>query len=344
MNKEISPSIITITKVDDQYHLRKLITTLRSVSETTDPNSYLEYIVVKSGKLDFSLPEFAGKIRNFRLVQNPDPTAKWSSQRNLGIREARGNYIVFVDDGMRLEKGWLDALKDEIEKTDVAAVSGAVLPESSKTIWGKCQGLLLHPGGGYQLFAQGKHEINFFHTGIFIAKKEVLEEFMFDETLNFGCEDMDLSIRIKKKYPWKKFIFTPSALAYHHTRDSIFEIFEWMRRYGRGRMQIFKKHKIPMTDFFIHKFFLFIAICISSSIISLFLPLLLCSIFYILYFFKLSKKILDLKAKIKTIELSNAVNFPVLLFIPFVFWTMNIAFDIGRIQEAILNFRRIRDD
>lgn len=52
-----------------------------------------------------------------------------SYARNLGVAAARGDLLLFTDDDVLVEPGWIDALCAGFEQEDVAAVGGQVLPE-----------------------------------------------------------------------------------------------------------------------------------------------------------------------------------------------------------------------
>lgn len=317
-------SVITITKIDQSLY--NLVKTLKSFSETVS-GGYKEYIVVYAGRSDLDLQSELKdlRIKNLRFIYSE--VSNWSYQRNIGINNALGDLILFLDDGMRFQKGWFKELVDVFRNYEnCGVVCGVVLPDQSKSIWGKCQGILNHPGGGYSLLKEHTYETQFFHTGICLGKRELFK-IMFDEDLKYGCEDMDISVRIKKTFPDVKFFINPKAISFHHTRDEVSEIWRWMVRYGKGRVDIYRKHGLKMSGFFVHKFILFLFFALTSSFVfSYFSFLILLIFFYIFYLIKLSKyrKHSDLKT---------------FLFLPFVFWIMNIAFDFGRISRTLSYWR-----
>lgn len=317
-------SVITITKIDKSSY--NLVKTLKSFSETVS-GGYKEYIVVYAGKSDLDLQgELKDiNIRNLRFIHSE--VSNWSYQRNIGVKNSSGNLILFLDDGMRFQEGWFEELVDVFRNYEnCGVVCGVVLPDQTKSIWGRCQGILNHPGGGYSLLKENIYEIQFFHTGICLGKKELFE-IMFDENLKYGCEDMDISVRIKKNFPDVKFLLNPKAISFHHTRDEISKIWRWMVRYGKGRVDIYRKHGLKMSEFFVHKFFLFLFFAFTSSFVfSHFSFLIFLVFFYLFYLFKLSKyrKYSDLRT---------------FLFLPLVFWVMNIAFDFGRISRILSYWR-----
>ena len=52
-----------------------------------------------------------------------------SHARNRGVAEAEGDYLLFTDDDVLVQPGWVDALCDGFEDDGVAAVAGRVAPK-----------------------------------------------------------------------------------------------------------------------------------------------------------------------------------------------------------------------
>lgn len=322
-------SVITISRINHENEIeRKLSKTVRSVLENF--NSFSEYILVvsnctdkKKDKGDFikAISKALPQDSRLKIVKTDCENSNWSSQRNRGIKEAKSDVVVFIDDEMTVEKGSIEELISTLlEDENIAAVCGAVLPEKTKNPIGKSQGILLHPGGGFSM-PKEKTEIKFFHTGFSALRRNIFLQTPFDESLKWGCEDMDISIRLKKKNRNLKFFYVPSAVSYHPTRETIREIFHWMRRYGKGRADIYIRHGERMSEFFLPK--LLGAILISALFPPISLPVIIAM--YKFYLLKLLKKHKEILRKEKDPKL--------VLTMPIVFFVMNIAFDTGRIER-----------
>jgi glycosyltransferase involved in cell wall biosynthesis len=326
-------SFVTITKLLSYKDLSKISKTLNSIFNAFP--GYAEYIFVVSDCAGL-YQEIEKLIKSFpktQIVFTDCANSNWSSQRNRGLSYASSEIVVFVDDDMEVEKGSVERLiYSLLQDENIAAVSGAVLPRLSESIIGKCQAIILHPGGGYELVKNFPRlsQIDFFHTGFCALRKKLFLDVRFDETLKWGCEDMDISIRLKEKFLQVRFLFNPQAVSYHPTRNRISEIFRWMRRYGRGRADIFVRHKIPMPNFFTHKLLLPL---LPSMILPIFSPVFFL-LFYFFYFLKLKRKF---KFQIDKI-VSSQEKFKVLFFLPFIFWVMNFAFDLGRLEFLIKHY------
>ncbi len=154
-----------------------------------------EIIIIDDGSNDDTkevLKSYQGNIRYFYQDNSGIPTT-----RNKGIREARGDYIAFLDS----DDYWLpEKLERQIECFSknphygmVATRCSSISPDGrlrEKNRPGK-SGLVL-----IDLF-----KANFIRTSSAMIKKECFDTVgMFDESLP-ECEEYDLWLRIARKYP-----------------------------------------------------------------------------------------------------------------------------------------------
>ena len=70
--------------------------------------------------------ELAGGVRFEYLVEE---RLGLSHARNRGVADARGEYLLFTDDDVLVQPGWVDALCAGFAQDDVAAVAGCVRPQ-----------------------------------------------------------------------------------------------------------------------------------------------------------------------------------------------------------------------
>lgn len=348
-------SVATITRVLNPENRKKgnqslpVFKTLSSFASTVPNHRFSQYLVVCACEdgirlyVERKLKEFSEKKLNgkLRTIFIPIEQAGFSKQRNIALEESDGDILVFVDDDMTFSTGWFDELIMTInEKKDAFAVSGIVLPEKTESCVGISQGILLHPGGGFRMLSEYRKvsEIPFFHTGLSALRRKAFLEIKFDEDMIYGCEDMDISIRVKQKFPDAKFFINPRSCAFHSTRNSLREIFFWSRRYGKGRYMIYKKHGVEMTKFFIHKALFFLSV---SSFFPPLAPLFFLAS-YLMYYIRLRKKVGKMLSSIP----KEFRYFPqnCSFFLPIVFFTINLGFDIGRVEEMIKNVLITKND
>jgi glycosyltransferase involved in cell wall biosynthesis len=76
--------------------------------------------------------------QNPRIRYGFEPLQNLCHSRNRGIRESRGEIVVFVDDDVRFSPGWFTALASAFERhVEVACVGGKVVPhfEADRPSW-----------------------------------------------------------------------------------------------------------------------------------------------------------------------------------------------------------------
>lgn len=145
-----------------------------------------------------------------------------SEKRNLGIKEAKGEIIAFLDDDTFPSRDWLKKAERNFENGNIAAVGGpAVTPEndgSLEKISGDIYCSLL--GGGvyrYRYIPQEKRLVDDFPSCNFIVRKSVLEEIGGFKTKFWPGEDTAICLEITKDLG-KKIVYDPEVLIYHHRR------------------------------------------------------------------------------------------------------------------------------
>jgi GT2 family glycosyltransferase len=213
-------SIIIIVKND-----RSIETTLEKLRSIAGINNS-EIIVVdaSNGSLNtikMKFPEV--DWINFKNISNKKITIP--EQRNLGIKRAKGNIIVFIDADCIPESQWLNNLTRQIVDGKESITAGTVL-SSPKSYMGRewLKGTYVKECPSMNM----------------ALKKEVFKEIgLFDE--NFGrVSDSDICIRaIKKGY---KIRYIKDAIVYHNWGNFKKNIARSFYS-GIGRAKIYKKHK-----------------------------------------------------------------------------------------------------
>ncbi len=107
-----------------------LARTLESLCAMQRPDGWAwEVVVVDNGSTDATadvLAQFAGRLP---LVAAAEPRRGLSNARNRGIAAARGRYLVWTDDDVLVDPGWLAAYADAAQRWPAAALfGGRVVP------------------------------------------------------------------------------------------------------------------------------------------------------------------------------------------------------------------------
>ncbi len=197
---------------------------LEGVLKTAGPNR-LEIIIVDNASDDGTAQHLSG-LRGLKIIHNDD-NKPYAVANNQGAVEAVGEYLIFLNNDTNPLPGWLDAIKQEFETDERCGVQGAkLLYEDGKIqhagmIFGSRPGRKPEPYHAYLLvnadedYVSRKRRVQFV-TGACLAirKKLFIDVDGFDEGYNFGWEDTDLCMKVKKA--GYKIIYNPEAVLYHY--------------------------------------------------------------------------------------------------------------------------------
>lgn len=194
--------------------------------------NYPEYelIVVDNGSVDFSLQTIKDRFKDkLRLIENK-ANVGFAAGNNIGIRQARGEYVALLNNDAVADLSWLKELVT-IAQTDpvIGMCASKVLNYFERDIIDTVGHLVyrdgLNRGRGRLEKDSGQYdniEEIFFPSGAAaLYRKAMLDEIgLFDEDFFAYGEDADIGIR-GKLAGWKC-IYVPKAIAYHRYSASSF--------------------------------------------------------------------------------------------------------------------------
>jgi len=172
-------------------HAHFLSTAIQSVQSQTYPN--IEIIVVDDGSTD-ETKNVAENFSNVRYLYQTN--AGLSASRNKGIKESKGQYLLFLD-----ADDWLypDAVATNMDyffkNPALAFISGSYDNADA-------DGNITNE---YKVSVQKDHYCHFLdynYIGMIatvLFARWIFDEFLFDTTLR-GCEDHDLYLKVARKY------------------------------------------------------------------------------------------------------------------------------------------------
>jgi GT2 family glycosyltransferase len=180
-------------------------------------------------------------IPGVRYVHLPRRGRGFGYVRNVGVREAHGEVILFIDDDCEAEQGWAEALIEPFSRNPrTLGVAGAVLVRDCGLI-GYAENVLGFPGGGlrYMHHAQGRVVPTKYLSTCNCAyqRKAVLEAGGFVEDARLGSEDFLVAERVTAL---GSCVYTPMAVVYHRPRGKLSAIFRWFVRRGRGEIGLLR--------------------------------------------------------------------------------------------------------
>jgi glycosyltransferase involved in cell wall biosynthesis len=161
-----------------------------------------ELIVVDNSSQD-NTQAIAKKYTDFVYVKGHERSA----QRNFGVAQSKGEYILIIDSDMVLTEGVVQACVDTIRGE--SKLKALIIPEESfgEGVWVQCKKL-------ERSFYSG---IDWQEASRFFDRQTYLEVGGYDESIT-GPEDYDLPNRIESKYGCEC-IGRVKSLIYHNERN-----------------------------------------------------------------------------------------------------------------------------
>lgn len=193
-------------------------------------------------------PELASHppVRDCEVTYRFSTTRGASAARNEGVRAARCEILVFVDDDLLAAPEWLSTLVARLEAAgDGAAVTGQVRAGEPERDGGFAPSLIQDEQPAEY---QGREAANVLWTGNMALYRGVFDQIGgFDERLGpgkrrfpGGGEDNDFCFRLLES--GHRVIYEPGAVVYHRAWRGEDEYVGTRWRYGRGQGGFYGKH------------------------------------------------------------------------------------------------------
>ena len=204
---------------------------LESLTRLRYPN--YEVIVVNDGSRD-ATPEIAARYP-FKLISVEN--GGLSAARNLGWRAATGEIVAYTDADTRVDEDWLSYLVQPFLTTDAVGVGGPnVVPADDEWI---AQCVARSPGGPTHVLLNDTVAEHIPGCNMAFRKQALEEVGGFDPTYTKAGDDVDICWRLQER-GWH-LAFSPSALVWHHHRNSVKAY--WRQQVGYGEGESFLEHR-----------------------------------------------------------------------------------------------------
>ena len=217
MRPDTSISVVICAYTLDRWS--DLVASVRSVQAQT--RAVREVLLVIDHN-DALLARAQAELPGVAVLANSGPPGL-SGARNSGVGEAVGDIVVFLDDDARAEPGWLQNLVAPYSDELVAATGGSAQPA-----WDTPRPGWFPPefdwvvGCSYQgLPTQAADVRNALGCNMSFRRSIVLEAGGFRTdigrlgTLPVGCEETELSLRIRASSPSRRIVYVPAAAVRH---------------------------------------------------------------------------------------------------------------------------------
>ena len=188
--------------------------------------------------------EGEGKQRNVRYV--PTGKVRPAEKRNLGIREAKGEIVAFIDDDAYPDAHWLEYAVKYFGEDGIGAVGGpGVTPPGDRDlarIGGRVYDNWLVSGNyRYRYHAGGvRMDVDDYPSCNLFVRRDLLEKIGGYRTDFWPGEDTLLCKDIRDS--WKRIVYDPWVVVYHHRRPLFGAHLRQLGRYAFHRGYFVKRY------------------------------------------------------------------------------------------------------
>jgi glycosyltransferase involved in cell wall biosynthesis len=229
--------------------LNDIIELLESIRVQTYPHLETIVVIEKSNELLDHIKRYA--MENIhppvRVVFNSGEPGL-SAARNLGVTEANGGIIAFVDDDALLAPDWAEEMMKTYEDDSIIGVTGAISPlwQDGNGDWFPAEFDWILGATGFSNLNGVREVRNVFGANMSFRKKAFEESGLFLTKLGakggggglgnqkFASEDTEFSMRVRRKTK-KRLIFNPNVRVKHKVhRYRITQKFIARRAYSEG--------------------------------------------------------------------------------------------------------------
>ena len=219
-------SVVIISK--DEPDLDETLADVARQLGSLDEPGEIVVIDASSGRLDDIKKRHEATVRWVDFRPPEEVRVSIPHQRNAGVREARGDIIVFTDAGCRPRPGWLERLIAPL-RVDESVTAGV-----SQDLDGKVQYELPPEQRGEATYLRESPTLNFaFRRAAFDAVGGFDETFQYGSDVDFSWRLTDIGYRIR---------CVPDAIIQHDYGTP-----RRQRRrsyaYGKARARLYKKHR-----------------------------------------------------------------------------------------------------
>ena len=248
-NTSVRPfvTVILVTR-NEKNHIEA---SLNSLFNQTYPKECYEIVIVDGMSTD-ETPDIINRLAEsynksnleIRIFQNPKKilSAGW----NIGIKEAKGNYVVRIDAHAEAASNFIEKSVETMMRVDAVCVGGKLTTKSlpgDKTVISKV--LSSRFGVGGSSFRVSNTE-GYADTAVYgLYKKEIFEKVGYFNESFVRNQDIEMHGRIKRA--GGKFYFNPEIECIYYARNSTAKMMRQAHGNGKWNMILFKKAKASLS-------------------------------------------------------------------------------------------------
>jgi mycofactocin glycosyltransferase len=225
-NRGYFPSISII--IPTRNRAESVVECLESLYSQDYPSDQIEIIVIDDGSLD----ETQGFVSRFPCTLLINPKSRGQSYcRNLGVRQAKGEVLAFLDDDCVAGRTWLRDLAPYFQWEEVGVVGGYVDGYSDRSLLDRYEKAFSLLNLGKYILRGTKDRSTFFvpTCNMLVRKRAFNETGGIRETMHLG-EDVDFCWRMRD-IGWQA-LYVPTGTVMHKHRNTLGKTLRRRADYG----------------------------------------------------------------------------------------------------------------
>ncbi|MDD5097393.1 MAG: glycosyltransferase [Candidatus Omnitrophica bacterium] len=234
-------SIIVVNYNRSQY----LKACFEALAKLNYPAGRVEILMVDNCSDDDSVSFVKNNFPKVRILEND--INNYARANNLGVKNAKGDFIAFINNDIQVSENWLSGLVNAMSKEkSLGAAGGKILLEDGKIqstgheeypdfYWGD-RGFRQEDKGQYE---RPEEVLSLCGAAVLFRKSCLKDVGFFDEDFIMYLEDVDMCFRCTK-HKWKV-MYVPESIAKHYFRGT--SSAESVRYFSeRNRLLLVAKH------------------------------------------------------------------------------------------------------
>jgi GT2 family glycosyltransferase len=211
--------------------------TLRQCLDGLTSLDYPDYevIVVNDGSTD----ETAGIARAYPVRLINQPNQGLSAARNVGLEASEGEIVAYIDDDAFPHRYWLRYLAAAFGRAPHVGIGGPNLPPACDGFVAEC--VANAPGNPLHVLLSDEVAEHIPGCNMAYRKEALAAVGGFDARFRAAGDDVDICWRLQDR-GWT-IGFCPTAVVWHHRRNSIRAF--WKQQYGYGKAEAQLEDKWP---------------------------------------------------------------------------------------------------
>ena len=216
-------------------------------------NPYLRQSVKHSLALDYPKDRYEIIVLPDEAIDSFDPSVRVipsgpelpAIKRNLGVENARGEIIAFLDDDAYPRENWLSELAGNFTDERLAGVGGPGTTPPEDAFWQKVGGAvyeskMMSGGYSYRYLVDRRRMVDDYPTCNLALRKDVFQEAGGFQTNFWPGEDTELCLTVTKKLNYN-IVYDPLVEVCHHRRHLFKGHFRQLTQYALHRGYFVKK-------------------------------------------------------------------------------------------------------